>query len=158
MPYHIILPAAVGILAHHGLFIRNEWHMRIPGIIAGHAMLTAFTWYCLAKTDGGQPPLERFQTLCAMAAAYLAALFGSMTVYRLWFHRCTPFPGPKLAAVSKLWHVWHIRDSTNFAFMRELREKYGNVIRTGRWYTAARIDAIRASHVLGGVISQEFRN
>ena len=128
----LLLPAVAGVLAHHAFFIRGEWHMRIPNIIAGHSLLLAFTWYAMTKTNAGRSLIEMSQVLSIMAAVYVVALFSSITIYRLWFHQCSQFPGPRLAAVSKLWHVWHIRKSNNFSFMKELHEKYGDVIRTGR--------------------------
>ena len=95
-------------------------------------MLVAFTWYSLTKLNAGSSFFKVSQILSLMATVYTVALFSSITVYRLWFHRCSQFPGPRLAAVTKLWHVWRIRKSNNFSFMKELHEEYGDVIRTGR--------------------------
>ncbi|RYP06625.1 hypothetical protein DL764_003047 [Monosporascus ibericus] len=131
MPHHIVLAASTGLLAHNAIFIRGEWHMRIPHIVAGHCLLGSFAWYSISQSNGDGSLREASQAFAVMVMAYLTALFGSMTVYRLFFHRCTKFPGPKLAAVTKLWHIWHIRKSTNFSFLKELHEKYGNIIRTG---------------------------
>ncbi|OQE89490.1 hypothetical protein PENNAL_c0014G05119 [Penicillium nalgiovense] len=52
-------------------------------------------------------------------------------VYRLIFHRLKYFPGPKLAAVSKLWHVWKCRDSRGHLVLEAWHEKYGEFVRTG---------------------------
>ncbi|KAJ5931968.1 hypothetical protein N7516_006457 [Penicillium verrucosum] len=47
------------------------------------------------------------------------------------FHRLKHFPGPKLAAVTKLWHVWKCRDSRGHLVLQEWYEKYGEFVRTG---------------------------
>ncbi|RYP55519.1 hypothetical protein DL769_010135 [Monosporascus sp. CRB-8-3] len=130
MPYHIVLAASTGLLTHNAIFVRGEWHMRIPHIIAGHFLLGSFAWYSINQSNDNGSLREVSQEFAVMVVTYMTALFGSMTVYRLLFHQCTKFPGPKLAAVTKLWHIWHIRRSTNFLFLRELHEKYGNIIRT----------------------------
>ena len=39
---------------------------------------------------------------------YAGCLAGSVLLYRVLFHRLRGFPGPKLAAISKLWHVYEL--------------------------------------------------
>ncbi|OKO95665.1 Tryprostatin B 6-hydroxylase [Penicillium subrubescens] len=58
-------------------------------------------------------------------------MFTSITIYRLFFHRIGHFPGPRAAAVSKLWSVYKCRDSRNHLFLDGLHKKYGNFVRTG---------------------------
>ena len=63
---------------------------------------------------------------------YLFGLFASILLYRTSsFHRLHNFPGPKLAAMSKLWHVWQCRDSRNHELMEFLHEEYGDFVRIG---------------------------
>ncbi|KAJ5936120.1 benzoate 4-monooxygenase cytochrome P450 [Penicillium verhagenii] len=66
-----------------------------------------------------------------LAPAYLVALFSSITTYRLFFHRLNSFPGPIWARISKIGHVWKARKSQNHLFLKEMREKYGDFVRTG---------------------------
>ncbi|KAI1451035.1 cytochrome P450 [Annulohypoxylon stygium] len=131
MYYHIVPAILAGIFAHHAIFIRGEWHMRILQIILGHCLLSSLILYVVYRGDGASSFSKAFQVTVIIAMVYLGALFGSMTVYRLFFHRLSHFPGPKLAAVSKLWHIWKIRKSTNYLFLQELHKKYGNIVRTG---------------------------
>ncbi|KAF2199990.1 cytochrome P450 monooxygenase-like protein [Delitschia confertaspora ATCC 74209] len=63
--------------------------------------------------------------------SYLTSLFASMIIYRLCFHPLKNFPGPKLAAVTKFWHVYRSRNSTNYLVMEEIHKQYGNLVRTG---------------------------
>lgn len=62
---------------------------------------------------------------------YAIALFGSIFIYRVFFHRLNNFPGPRLAKVSKLWNVVKASKSTNFRLMEDLHDRYGDFIRTG---------------------------
>ncbi|KAK8135353.1 hypothetical protein PG984_003293 [Apiospora sp. TS-2023a] len=66
-----------------------------------------------------------------ITASYLSSLCTSIIVYRLFFHATSSFPGPKLAGVTKLWHVFHTLDSKNFSFLQRLHLEYGPVVRTG---------------------------
>ncbi|KAI1288552.1 cytochrome P450 monooxygenase-like protein [Xylaria venustula] len=124
-----LLAVAAGITAHHGLFRHGEWHLHGPHIIAGHLILGAATAAYLDQLDHGYAYVVG--RLAVLAVAYLGGLFSSMTIYRLYFHRLSSFRGPKLAAITKLWHVWHVRDSTNHLFKQRIYEEYGTIVRTG---------------------------
>lgn len=129
----IIIAVLAGLLAHNAIFIRGEWHLRIPQIAVTHA----FLWFCASvlvySSDGDDVSLGLAVSKASfLSTLYLAGLFGSMIVYRLFFHRLAGFKGPRLAAVSKFWHVYKVRSSTNHVLMTRLYKKYGSIIRTGR--------------------------
>jgi tryprostatin B 6-hydroxylase len=63
---------------------------------------------------------------------YLTALFSSITIYRVYFHRLSRFPGPKWARITKIWHAWQSRHCQNFLVLSELHRKYGDFVRTGK--------------------------
>ncbi|KAI8948257.1 cytochrome P450 monooxygenase-like protein [Xylaria longipes] len=124
-----ILAVAAGVVVHNGIFRHGEWHLHGPHIIASHLILGGVILCYLSRFDDGfTHVLGRFALL---AVAYLGGLFSSMTIYRLYFHRLSSFHGPRLAAVTKLWHVWHVRDSTNFRFQEKVYKEYGSMVRTG---------------------------
>jgi hypothetical protein len=121
----VIAPLGLGVILHLCFFLRGEWHLYAGRIFVAHALAFALllarqlvyapaTWYAVA------PPI----------VAYLCGILGSMGVYRVFFHRLRSFPGPRLAALSKLWHVWHCRDAQNHVVLDSLR-KYGDFVRTG---------------------------
>ncbi|KAI0399894.1 cytochrome P450 [Xylaria palmicola] len=124
-----VLAVAAGVAVHHGVFRHGEWHLHGPQIIASHLAAAGVLFYYLGRLDGALAHV--FARVAVLAAAYLAGLFASMTVYRLYFHRLRSFRGPRLAAVSKLWHVWHVRDSTNHLFLQRIHDEYGSIVRTG---------------------------
>ena len=129
----MLSPGAVaiiaGLLAHQLVFIHGEWHLKAPTVVVVHLISG-----CLLYANhlfAGSPRASLFQTIY-LATCYLSALFTSITVYRLIFHRLRYFPGPRLAAVSKLWHVWKCRDSRGHLVLQAWHEKYGEFVRTGR--------------------------
>ncbi|KAI0148362.1 cytochrome P450 monooxygenase-like protein [Xylariaceae sp. FL1272] len=129
-----VLAVAAGVCAHQGLFKHGDWHLHGPHIIVSHLALGVLLLCYVAAREPGYGAGSFGSVLCTTAlttAAYLGGLFSSMTIYRLFFHKISSFKGPKLAAITKLWHVWHIRYSTNFRFQEKIYEKYGPIVRTG---------------------------
>ncbi|PVH69492.1 cytochrome P450, partial [Cadophora sp. DSE1049] len=52
-------------------------------------------------------------------------------VYNLFLSPLRKFPGPKFAALTKWWEVYHAIKCDRFIVIQKLHEKYGNVIRIG---------------------------
>jgi hypothetical protein len=129
-PQHQLLASLVGIHAHFLLFIHGEWHLHVPTVILAHAAIIAlFLVYGVAESDSSL--YQRSAATVELFLFYLAGLFGSIAVYRLCFHRLRHFPGPRLAALTKLWHVYQCHDSRNHLVLDGLHKKYGNFVRTG---------------------------
>ncbi|KAI1436364.1 cytochrome P450 [Xylaria sp. CBS 124048] len=121
-----------GYLAHRGVFIHGEWHVQAPALLLNHA-LVFYGIFLLRVFTRGTSAEGLSEAFSLMAYGYLPALFTSILVYRVFFHRLTKagFPGPALARTSKLWHVWQCRTSMNHKVLYGLREKYGDFVRTG---------------------------
>ncbi|PYI26856.1 cytochrome P450 [Aspergillus indologenus CBS 114.80] len=70
---------------------------------------------------------------CLFGAVLLLCLLLSCAVYRVFFHPLAKFPGPRLAAVSSLWELYHdLADGGAVHSYPELHRKYSSpVIRTG---------------------------
>lgn len=130
--YLVLLSAVAGLVAHQRFFIHGEWHLRTVEIIRAHLGLGVCAFSILFYFVEEASSLSRAASATAAATAvYMTAMFASIAIYRLFFHRTRHFPGPRLAAVSKFWHIFHIRDSRNFLFMERLHRKYGMFVRTG---------------------------
>ncbi|KAL7923758.1 cytochrome P450 [Trichoderma austrokoningii] len=55
----------------------------------------------------------------------------SIALYRLFLHPLARVPGPKIAAVSNVWHAYHARNGGMFELACTLHQKYGEVVRVG---------------------------
>lgn len=55
----------------------------------------------------------------------------TIVVYRLVFHPLAAIPGPRLAAVSNIWHAWHARNGRMAHLGKTLHRKYGPIVRVG---------------------------
>ena len=99
-------------------------------VILGHVVLSSLAWWYFLRQESATG-LERIR-LCSLAfGTYIVSLFSSIIVYRLFFHPLRHFPGPTLAAASKLRHVFKCRHGKNFRVLEDAHHQYGNFVRTG---------------------------
>lgn len=61
----------------------------------------------------------------SQAALYVAV----RSIYRLWFHPLSRFPGPKLAAVSEVWYAYHWMSGRYPWKIETMHMMYGDVVR-----------------------------
>ncbi|KAL8996989.1 MAG: hypothetical protein Q9169_003640 [Polycauliona sp. 2 TL-2023] len=126
----LMIPAVAGFLAHYGFFFHGEWHLKGSNVLLAHAALAIITWWYLLRPASATASESVY--LCTICfGSYLFALFSSILTYRLFFHPLRHLPGPRLAACSKLWHVFKCRDGINFNVLEEMRLRYGGFVRTG---------------------------
>jgi hypothetical protein len=124
----VLLAAVCGVSAHLFLFRHGEWDSLAYRIVVSHlaALLTTFgvAYYTHA---------ERPATLASsIAACYLFGLYGSMLVYRAFFHRLASFPGPPLAKLSNFYiTALSAKRLQLFRELETLHQKYGDYVRTG---------------------------
>ncbi|KAJ5790938.1 uncharacterized protein N7518_007949 [Penicillium psychrosexuale] len=118
-----------GLLAHQLVFIHGEWHLKGPRVVVLH-LLAGILLYATHFFGHGSTGASLVRTIY-LAICYISSLFTSIAVYRLMFHRLKHFPGPRLVALTKLWHVWQCRDSRGHLVLQAWYEKYGEFVRTG---------------------------
>ncbi|KAB8236623.1 cytochrome P450 [Aspergillus alliaceus] len=117
--FNLLIGALLGVGIHRWLFIHGEWHIQAPNILVLH--LICFFSLAISVNNAWQS-----------ITGYLLALFSSITIYRLYFHRLSHFPGPFWARVTKLWHMWKCRSRRNHFLLADLHRRYGSdFIRTG---------------------------
>lgn len=127
----------LGVVVHVGFFIRGEWHLQAPTIFVAHFI--ALILFFARQLISGFP---LWSGIATPSVAYLFGLLSSLVVYRLFFHRLRSFPGPRMAAISKLWHVLLCRDSRNHHVLESWRQKYGKFVRTGESVSFNRLPII----------------
>lgn len=126
----LLVVGASGVLSHHLVFIRGEWHLH------GFAILRTYSLIFMVLVPSEAKVLSCTITQAALTSSLLfgvhvACLFLSITIYRVFFHKLCKFPGPLLASISKLWHMVHTLDSQNHILLGGLRREYGDIVRTG---------------------------
>ena len=127
---HVLSVALAGLLSHWTIFIHGEHHLRAATISRTYLglvlMLFVFNLGILRMPIRGALLATQFTSVI-----YALALFSSMVVYRLVFHQLRHFPGPVLAKISKLYHMWNIRNYDQYLFLDKLHGRYGDFVRTG---------------------------
>ncbi len=125
------LSAGLGVVSHLTYFIHGEHHNSSPTL----AVLTftipslLFSGQLLYMNAGlGQAAT----TTTLMTSSFFTALWTSMILYRLFFHRLNKFPGPFMAKVSKLYHMSLLGKSDNYLILDRWHQKYGDFVRTGK--------------------------
>jgi hypothetical protein len=122
--------ASLGIASHLLYFIHGELNKQAGDIVIFFiAAYTGLLSLCIVLCE---TPSQAALVATTLFASYQAALGLSIATYRLLLHRSCPFPGPKLAALSK-WHNAYIAQTTQryHAELRHLHSKYGTIVRTG---------------------------
>ena len=130
----LCLTGIAGLSSHLGFFIHSEHHLYAPQIFRFYLLLTALIFCTVSFSQGGNLA-DAGMTTFFLLSSYNAALFCSMFVYRVFFHRLRGYPGPFMAKVTKLWNVVRASKSTNFRLMEDMRCRYGDFVRTGTSWT-----------------------
>ena len=119
-----VASSIAGLVSHFLYYSHGEHHMSAPFLFYFYILLRLAVFaYETQRDDHGY--LEALQSTSVTITAYALSLFTSITIYRICFHRLGRFPGPSLARVSKLWHVYRARQSLN-------HPEYGSFVRTGK--------------------------
>ncbi len=126
-----VASSIAGLVSHFLYYSHGEHHMSAPVLFYFYILLIlAIFAYETQRDDHGY--LKDLQSTSVTITAYALSLYTSIIIYRICFHRLRRFPGPSLARVSKLWHVYRARQSLNHQLMQDLHKKYGSFVRTGK--------------------------
>ncbi|KAJ5815613.1 hypothetical protein N7474_007390 [Penicillium riverlandense] len=145
--YMVTTFASLGV-AFHLSILRIEIDTRIGSLLIAFS----FAWFGLVVT------LCHVYDLDLISAVYKALLGGfwfsaglgtSTALYRLFFHRLRPFPGPWGAKLSRFYTVGVVKKSgiRYHLKLEEMHRKYGDFVRTGpRELSVIRPSAVHAIH------------
>ena len=126
-----LLEAIAGVASHLLYFTHGEHHMKAPLLFYSYSCLT-FAVFIYELQTNDHVFYRAVKNTTVHVYAYIIPLFTSIVIYRAYFHRLRSFPGPFLAGVSKLWHMYQVRYSRNHQLMLELHKEYGSFVRTGK--------------------------
>lgn len=129
--YAAVIIVSLGVLSHLCYFIQGEHHLKGARYI--QLLVVANLCGTYAGTSKFSLPVkDAFVDSAIITSLYLIGLYSSIITYRLFFHRTRHFPGPKLVAVSKLWHTWLARRSQNHLVLQDWQRQYGDFVRSGK--------------------------
>ncbi|KAI0183116.1 cytochrome P450 [Xylaria flabelliformis] len=147
------LALLLGSLSHYFYFIRGEHHLKGPIYFRILLILVAICFFPQSKEL-----LCRKLCLCQpwlFLSSYIASLFTSIAIYRIYFHPTRHYPGPMFASISKLWHSWLCRNAQNHIVLAAWHGKYGDFVRTGpNEITVFHPEAVEVLHGSGSTCSK----
>ncbi|KAK5950440.1 hypothetical protein OHC33_008383 [Knufia fluminis] len=162
--------AIAGYTSHKLYWVRHEFDEQVPRIIFG----VNSTWLLITYSLSREYSLLKAVCFAAtLIGIYGLALFGTISVYRLYRHPLKHFEGPKWARLSAWWKVKHIaKAGAHYSLTNQLHERYGEVVRTGpNNLSINHVEALQAiygshspctkppSYLIGGLVSvQSERN
>ena len=104
--------------------------MQAPTIAKFYASLSILLFLLESRWKDGDILGSLWATLL-LIATYAGAMFMSIFIYRVFFHRLHRFPGPWMARFTKFWHVFKCVDGKNHLLLDKLYRQYGQFVRTG---------------------------
>ena len=126
----ILLAFAAGIGSHVFYFRVGEHHMYpVVYIQAFFAICVGSVLYL--SNFGGVPREEAISTISTLACSWLAGVYSSLVVYRLFLHPLNGFPGPWQARIGNLWLSSKLSNLDGYYLIDGFHKKYGKYVRVG---------------------------
>lgn len=118
----------LGVLSHAVYFIHGRQHSRQSvQIICSYILANIVVSAICIQSSGFWPGTQQ---AIQLLGSYYASLFGSIIVYRVFFHRTRHFPGPPIARVTKLYAgPWLNRRGKMHEEQLRLAREYGDFVR-----------------------------
>lgn len=131
LPQLVLFGTLLGIASHLTFFIHGEHHLRAFDYFVG---ALAFPFLAsLSLVYFHTPVVEALTVTSVFSCSFLCGLFGSIFVYRVFFHQLRSFPGPFPAKITKIWHVSKvILTLDNYKKLDKIHQEYGDYVRIGR--------------------------
>ncbi|CAG8952495.1 hypothetical protein HYFRA_00001242 [Hymenoscyphus fraxineus] len=127
--------AALGGASHLGYFIDGEHHKNGPKYVISALTIPAFLFLGFVRTLGQNAIVEAARATSVAVLSYAGALFLSMAIYRVFFHRLRNFPGPLPLKVTKFAHLYNLMKEEHgprdFEFRDKLHKEFGEFVRIG---------------------------
>lgn len=122
-----LLSASSGVLTHNLIFRHGEWDVTSPRIVLAYLSTLLVTLLAM-------PPFsyQSFKEITAYFGCHVAGVYGSMLIYRAYFHRLEKFPGPFWARLTNFYITsLSTRRLQLFQEVKKLHDEYGDYVRLG---------------------------
>ena len=128
LPIACAISAAVGVLAHVFYFIHGNRNLIALRIFLIHlSVLTAL----LVRSSLVLGPQRGVLVAELVYGSYFVGLFGSMVVYRIFFHPLRRFPGEFWPKISQIYNAWFNAGGVVHDRLERGHEVHGDFLRTG---------------------------
>jgi hypothetical protein len=126
--------AVLGLVFHHTLLRTVEVELFMYTLV-GIGFITLVILFAV-HIFAGLTPLAALARVALLSTSFNLAVFLSIGVYRLFFHRLRRFPGPPLAKLSRFYSAYKAaQDLQYYKLINRWNEEYGDFIRTGEYST-----------------------
>lgn len=122
--------AAIGVASHLLYWMHGLRAPRAAEIAFSH--IVVFTLTIAFSIYSHDTVWQGLRVSGAIIGSYLAGVFGSVTIYRVFFHPLRRFPGPFAARFSKTYSIYLARNGKTHESIEDIFDEYGDVVRTGR--------------------------
>ena len=125
-----IITVAAGVATHLAFFIRAEHHMyglRYLQLFLGIFFITA----SILVGGVGMNISQALGTIASFIGFYLGGLYGSLVIYRIFFHPLKYFPGPFSVRISSICFSARLLGLDAHRKVLALHHKYGDFVRVG---------------------------
>lgn len=143
--------AALGVLFHVTFLRTVEVESFMYSLIT--LGIFAVLSLCIAHIQAGFSPLAAILRVAILSTAFNSAIFTSILVYRVFFHRLRRFPGPLAAKITRLYSAY--RTSQSLQYYKQVgkwNEQYGDFIRTGEQQATLGYDGFYSARYSAGVL------
>ena len=123
------LAFASGVGAHLTFFRRGEHHM--DGLRYVQTAIVAYAIAVYGAIHFGLGLTDAAIEISKIAAFFLAGVYSSLCVYRVFFHPLRKFPGPLGARLSDLYFSSYLRKRDAWRQLAALHKQYGNYVQLG---------------------------
>ena len=120
---------ALGMATQIRFFHRGEHHMH--GIHYLQIWFGIFATVFSTSVAIDEPLGQALLITITLAGYYLAGLYGTLIICRIFFSPLRHFPGPPWAKLSSLGFSIHVRKGNSNEKLLVLHQKYGNFVRIG---------------------------
>lgn len=139
------LSAATGVLSHLLYFIHGFKDDEALKIVLSLGFVQGIL--VTSKVVQRGINLSTFISIAGIDLSFFTALFTSISIYRLFFHRLRAFPGPPVAKLTKLYGLYMSTTSHYTDSLVALHEKYGEIVRVGpNELSIANAEVLSAAH------------
>lgn len=127
----LLISAGISGTVFHRLARSVEIDSHVAGLLSAFFLVNGLMIY-VSVSYSGNGIVRALNDALQLDAAFHTGLFGSMVLYRLFFHPLRRFPGPVGSRISRLHASFLTLKTAQMHYViQDMHRQYGDVVRTG---------------------------